>query len=559
MPKRIAVAASKTCFNPTNKNAVSVREGVMNNGVTAIAQEGRGEHLFLSFLGFLLVSLAVYSVFIPLLSWKAFSEDDSHIMRVAIDYGWLEHFFIPDVYRQLSAANYTPLSLTVYKFLLMAFGLNPIAYLVFSIFAISIVSALAGLLTEELTKSRLAAWLAMLLIFSNLSMLTLLSRFYTIHYVVGAIFALLALVLVVRGRVLLPCVLIFLALLSKEVYVALPMLIGVYAIYQRNYRLAIGAVVALLSYLTLRTYMLGFSVNVGASDSYFSGFWGIPSSIWLQFILWYAKSRYLILGGVLLASILAPARMLLLLPVALVFALPSLAVSHGIVQPQLHGDRLFLAFDVALVITAVFAIQQSGFLARYVKAVYLLPCAVVLLIIQWANQGAFRESLVMTVDYRITRYLVDNLDALQAKTVFVPLGFIQGDLMRVNTALDGAGFSLTQNCLAALDSPPDSLLVFDSQGSLATREVLQAGCVAAYPEIDIDIAPRFSDGILEWRLRASDGFAAGILFVDRALAVPVSEFARQLVMPSPGERYQVFAVKDEQWWFSDIAQMEIVH
>lgn len=527
-------------------------------GETKIQGVG-SKHLFVSFLTFLLVSLAVYSVFIPLLSWKAFSEDDSHIMRVAIDYGWLEHYFVPNVYRQLSAANYTPLSLTVYKFLLMTFGINPFAYLVFSVFSVSVVSALVGLLTEGLAKSKVAAWLAMLLVFSNLSMLTLLSRFYTIHYVVGGIFALLALVLVVRGKILFPSILIFFALISKEVYVALPLIIGVYAVYHRNFRLGIGAVLAMISYLALRTYILGLSINVGASDSYFSGFWGIPSESWLHFIAWYAKSRYLILGAAFTALLLSPSRMLLLFLVAIVFALPSLAVSHGILQPEMHADRLFFAFDVAWVIAIVVAIQQSGYLARFVKTVYLIPLLVLILVVQATNQSAFREDIVSSVDYKITRYLIDNLSSLQSMTIYVPLGYTQGDLMRVSAAIDGPSFTLTQNCLLALKSPDNSLLVFDSQGNLSSKEPLQAGCVEANPEVSIDIAPRFSDGILEWRLQASDEFVAGIMFVDRALAVPASVFARQLVMPSPGERYQVFAVKNEQWWFSDIAEIEIVN
>ena len=528
-----------------------------HRGAVEIEAEGKKRQLA-SFLIFLLASLAVYSVFIPLLSWKAYSEDDSHIMRVAIDYGWLEHYFVPNVYRQLSAANYTPLSLSVYKFVLMLFGMNPFAYLAFSVFSISVVSGLVGLLTQELAKSRVAAWIAMLLVFSNLSMVSLLSRFYTIHYVVGAIFALLAVLLVVRGKILLPSILIFFALISKEVYVALPLIIGVYAVYHRNYRLGLGAVLATFAYLALRTYILDFSVNVGASDSYFAGVWGIPAKSWLHFIAWYVKSRYLILGVALVTLLLSPSKMLPLLPVAVVFALPSLAVSHGILQPEMHADRLFFAFDIALVITTVLAIQKSGYLARYVKAVYLIPFLLVLPVVQAINQGNFKESVVPGVDYKITRYLIDNLNSLQSMTIYVPLGFTQGDLMRVNAALDGPSFTLTQNCLLALESPSNSLLVFDSQGNLSGKEALQAGCVEATPEVNIDIAPRFSDGILEWRLQASDDFAVGVMFVDRALAVPVNEFARQLVMPSPGERYQVFAVKNEQWWFSDVAEIEIV-
>ncbi len=530
----------------------------MAKGILLATHQDGERSLGVTFLLFLLVSLILYGALVPLLSWKVFSEDDSHLMRVAIDYGWWEHYFVPDVYRQLSVANYTPMSLTVYRFMLTVFGLNPIAYLLFSVLSISIVSALAGLLTEQFSKNRLTAWLVMLLIFSNLSMLTLLSRFYTIHYTVGGIFALLALVSVVRGRFVLASVLIFFALICKEVYVVLPVLVALYAAYRRHYSLGIGAVTALVVYLALRTFILGPSFDVGASTSYFAGFWSVAPADWFNFAIWYAKSRYLILVGLFAALILSPRRMVFLLPVALIFALPSLAVSHGILQPDLHADRLFLALDVALTITAMFALQQSGYFQRYVKAVHLLPIAALILVVHVTSGNALKERVLPGADYKITRYVLENIDSLESKTLYVPLDFVQGDLMRVSASLGGPQFRLTQNCLAALESTGDALLVFDSLGNLSTREALQAACVATDAQVNVDIAPRFANGILEWRLRTSAEFTAGILFIDRALAVPVSEFARQLVMPKPGERYQVFAVRNEQWWFSDIGVVEIL-
>lgn len=531
----------------------------MTKRMLTTMHQSEGKSLVATFLLFLLASLVLYGTLTPLLSWKVFSEDDSHIMRVAIDYGWLEHYFFPDVYRQLSVANYTPLSLTVYRFMLMAFGLNPIAYLIFSVISISFVSALSGLLTEQFSKSRLTAWLVMLLIFSNLSMLTLLSRFYTIHYIAGGIFALLALIFVVRGKFVLPSVLMFFALISKEVYVVLPVLVALYAAYHRHYSLGIGAVAALVGYLALRTFILGPSFDVGASNSYFAGFWSVAPADWFNFAIWYAKSRYLILVGVFAALIMSPKRMIFFLPLALIFALPSLSVAHGILQPEMHADRLFLALDVALTITAMLALQQSGYLQRYVKPVYLIPLTALILVVHVTSGSAHKERIVSGADYKITRYILDNADSLKSKTIYVPLDFVQGDLMRVNASLGGPAFMLTQNCLAALELTREALLVFDSQGNLSTREALQTACVATDAQVSVDIPPRFANGILEWRLRSNAGFTVGVLFVDRALAVPVSEFARQLVMPAPGERYQVFAVRNTQWWFSDIGVVEILN
>ena len=512
---------------------------------------------------FLLASLLMYAVLFPLLSWTVFSEDDSHLMRVAIDYSWWQHFFVPEIYRELSAANYTPIPLLVYKTLVSWFGFSTNAFLLFMLIAMSLVSALAATLIEQITKNRMAAWTVVLLIFSSMSMHTLITRFYTMHYIIGAIFALAALVVIFRRDIKycsawLPALLLFMALVSKEVYLVLPPAVVLYALYQRNFRLAAGAATALLVYLVLRTYMLGMSVDIGGESSYFAGFWGISGAAWASFIAWYIKTRIFILAAVVIALFINFRRTAMLLPLALIFAAPGLAVSHGIVEHTLHGDRIFFAFDCALALVAVISIYQSAIFQRYVQPLPLLGFLVLILILHVFNNATYRAQTEQMADFRITQFLLDNLADLEGATLFAPMNFIQGDLMRVNDALDEPRFFITQNCIAALGAAEGQLFMFNGNGDPITRADLEANCRPASIDPVVDIAPRYNHGLLQWQVQFPEGYNGGVLFVDRAFAVPIPAFSQQLVKPAPGERYQLFANNGVNWWFSDIETMEIL-
>jgi hypothetical protein len=515
------------------------------------------------FILFLLASLLMYAALFPLLSWTVFSEDDSHLMRVAIDYAWWQHFFMPEIYRELSAANYTPIPLVVYKTLVSWFGFSTNAFLIFMLAAISLVSALAATLTELMTRNRMASWAVMLLIFSSMSMHTLITRFYTMHYLIGGIFALAALVVIFRRDIKdcspwLPSLLLLLALVSKEVYLVLPPLVMLFALYRRNFRLLVGAAIALVVYLFLRTWMLGMSVDIGGESSYFAGFWGISGTAWASFIAWYIKTRIFILAAVVLALVMNFWRTLLLLPLALIFAAPGLAVSHGIVEHTLHGDRIFFAFDCALALVAIISLAQTTFFQRIARPVPLLGMLVLFMLVHVYNNASYRAQLEQSTDFRITRFLLDNLADLEGATLFVPMNFIQGDLMRVNDALGQPRIFITQNCIAALGAADGELFMFDGSGNPITRTDLEANCIPASVDPVVDIAPRYNNGLLQWQLQFPEGYNGGVLFVDRAFAVPIPAFSQQLVKPAPGERYQLFANNGVNWWFSEVEPMQIL-
>lgn len=515
---------------------------------------------------FLLISLVAYAALLPFLSWVVFSEDDSHLMRVAVDYSWWQHYLVPEIYQQLSAANYTPVAMTFYKLLTHMFEFSPQAFLAFMMLLLALLTALAGRVVEQITHSRQTALLAMLLIFSNMSVMTLLVRFYTMHYILGGIFALIAVLLVLQNKrqlssASLVAAMLLLALLSKEVYLMLPPLMMLLALYRRDFMLLMAAAAALVIYLVMRTYILGMSVDVGAESSYFAGAWSASSEAWSLFIAWYGKTRSIILLAVLAALILNPRRTLTLLPVAVAFVLPSLMVVHGITEFNLHGDRLFFVFDSALAMIAAIAIMESSRLPSVLrqKPGQIASAVVLALVIgiHIVNSNTHQAQLAERVDYKITSYLLANKDSLPGKTIFVPLEFIQGDLMRVNTILGNAPYEITQNCQRALSVDDAQLVMFDGAGNPLTRETLSNNCAPLQTSINVITAPRYNNGILEWELQMAEGFSGGVLFVDRAFAVPIPVFARQLVRPRPGERYQLFARRDNGWWFSGVETMQI--
>lgn len=90
------------------------------------------------------------------------------------------------------------------------------------------------------------------------------------------------------------------------------------------------------------------------------------------------------------------------------------------------------------------------------------------------------------------------------------------------------------------------------------REELQAQCQSATGlTVDVATAPQYDSGLLRWQLSAASDVQTGVLFVDRAFAVPLPAFNSQLVKPAPDERYQLFARQGNQWWFSEPRLIDI--
>ncbi|MDH7944409.1 hypothetical protein QGM61_11305 [Pseudohongiella sp. SYSU M77423] len=528
------------------------------------------------FLVYWAVSLLACLVFLPFLSWVVFSGDDSHLMRVALDYGGLQPYLQPEVYRELSVANYTPIPMTIYRWVSLLFPMRPLFFLAFMVACMSLVIALAATLASRLTHNveaqsdghnTQAGWLTILLMTSLLSLPTLLSRFYTMHYLIGGIFALLALLVLIRKPAseksdylswLAVCGLLFLALLSKEVYLMLLPVILLLAWQRKQWVLAGGALMVTLIYWLWRGHMLGMQLDVGGEGSYFAGFWNIGAGAWLEFIGFYLSSRWLILLALLIAFISDARLSLKLVALALLFGLPGLAVTHGIAEYQLHSDRIFFAMDVALGIVAAVVICRDHRARNLFKLEYAAAAFVFVFFIQVLAVRDYRQEVVTQTDYKITRYLLDRFAAVADQTALVPMNYIQGDLMRVSERLGLNWVSLTQNCLDAQQVPGDQLLIFNDAGELMSRDELQAQCqLASGLTVNAEIAPQYDSGLLSWQLSAAPDVQTGVLFVDRAFAVPLPAFNSQLVKPAPDERYQLFARQGNQWWFSEPRLIEI--
>jgi hypothetical protein len=512
---------------------------------------------------FLLVALAIYILLFPALLWTTFSEDDAHILRVAIQYDWLQPFYSPEVYTQLSATNFTPVVLTIYRFLLLLCSLNSDAFLLFMLLFMAVFTALAGYLIWQLTYSKPLSWLLMLLLFANFTLHTFLTRFYTAHYLLGGVFALLSVILVCRQRSsraepLLVGIFLFLAMLSKEVYLVLPLILTLISLKNNNYKNIISLIVVSVAYAVMRIYILGDRSNGNdGAVGIISALLAISGTSWLSFFLWYAKSHIFVFLALLLALIVSFKKTLALLVFALLFALPTLAAPHGFLIPELHGDRIFFALDSALAIVAVVAMRDFPQLKRFNNRMILVALLVVVYSVHLMNSLSLKEQLQQTADYNITKFMLDESHTLAGKTLFVPLAFTQGDIVNVQAMLGGESYEVTHNCALALQATEANLIAFNGSGGRIDRELLEQSCEPGFPDVQILIPPHVDDGFIKWELAFSDGYQGGVLLVDRGLAVPAPSFSVLLANPKPGERYQLFANRGNQWWFSSVMPIEV--
>ncbi|MFK7864335.1 MAG: hypothetical protein AB8B95_08950 [Pseudohongiellaceae bacterium] len=515
-------------------------------------------------LFFLVCGLACFGL-LSLVSWITFSEDDAHVMRVALESGWLSPYYDGQTYKQLSAANFTPVVLTLFRLILNLFPFSEFSFLFICLGLMAVAISLSGLLVLKISQSTAAAWLAMLLVFSNFAVATMASRFYTLHYTAGGILALLSLLLCLTPnftprRCLAILMTASFAILAKEVYVVIPPLIFLGAWHYKSAGLAVAAAGTFVIYFTLRILVLGLPSG-GGESSYLQSILLADSFSWAgNFFTWYFKSKWLIVVVAILALFCAPQKMIRLLPVPLLFLLPTFLASHAYLNPQLHGDRVFFAFDSALAIVAAVALAPLlkaltlSVVKAYVAAFTLLAAV---FFSHSMSAREYRRAELGTTDYKVTKYLTDSGEKVVDQVYYVPLGFEQGQLAIVRRLLGLGTYLVTQNCILALEQPADLLTVFDQAGNISSRSALEAGCMTVESPVTPLLLPRAVKGLVEWDLQVDSGFIGGVIFVDRAIAVPAPRFSTVMVSPPTGEPYQLFAFKGSQWWFSEIMQMEI--
>lgn len=494
----------------------------------------------------------------PLLSWSSFSSDDTHIMQLALSYGWLDPYFKPEVYQQLSIVHYTPVVLNIYRIILELFGLSANAFIGVQLLSIATFSALSGFLCWRETQRLSAAFLAIILIFSSTSLLPMLSRFYTIHYILGGIFSLLALLLIQqndRFSVLKLAALFsttLLALLCKEVYLMLIPLLWVLLWRCRSFTAITVVTLSLGCYLGLRIYILGLSSEGRSGQGFLADLLSVDITTWVHFVKWYLSTKWLIVIAAVLAMIVAPRKQSVYLLTVTAFALPALAAPHAFRAPELHGDRLFFIFDCGLVIASVMAFYTK-LIPKNLASRIIIVIFIIVIPLQRSAVTTFAEHEVTKPSYLITQTILYDL-AKVPTTVLTPLFYEQGELMNIFRLLGKPWLTITQNCYEALTLDTDErvLIIFNDTGKQIANETLIQSCKLNGVPAVVNMSPGFRNGLLQWDINVPIGYNGGILAIDRGLAIPEAKFRQRLARPRLGEHYQLFTNKENQWWFSDI-------
>jgi hypothetical protein len=516
---------------------------------------------------FLAASIVLFFSHIDLLTWSTFSGDDTHVSQLALSYHWLEPYYKPEVYQQLSIVHFTPVVLSIYQAILNTFGLDNMAFVIVQLSAMSLIATMSAYLCQQVTQRLSAGFFCLVLIFSNLSILTMLSRFYTVHYLLGAILSLLIVIFVLHARsnnylhrtvFWLPlCLLVFLALLTKEVYLMLVPLLWVLFYKLRAPKAALVTTLALIMYIALRFYILGISSDGRDGQSFLSGLIALTLDTWLSFIYWYITTKWLICTIAVVAIFRAPQKMLSYLLLAGLFAGPSLAAPHAFQAPQLHGDRLFFMFDIALAIGGILALYSRPISTRIATIIALLALFI-LVPLQRNSLHAFASTQTDSTAAIINKVLANGLG--KTKTlVFTPLNYYQGEYMNIHRLLGNPWLEIVQNCQRALqlsapltDNSQRPLLAFDETGKTISREALVNRCQSSQSFATVLTPPTFSKGLLYWSFSVPPGHVGGVLLIDRGIAVGIGEFKQRLVRPKPKERYQLYTRRGNAWWFSDI-------
>jgi len=510
------------------------------------------------FIVFYITCLCLFASQYALLSWSSFSDDDTHIMQLALSYDWLEPYLKPEVYQQLSIVHFTPVVLSIYRAVLELFGLNTNAFVVVQLLLIATFSALSGFLCWRVTQRFSAGFLAIVLIFSNASLLPMLSRFYTIHYISGGIFALLALLLIQQDSrySTLKLAALFsttlLALLCKEVYLMLVPLLWILLWRCRSLSAVAVVTISLGCYLGLRVYILGLSSEGRYGQSFLADLLSIDIMTWGNFVQWYLSTKWLIVIAAVLGMVVAPRKQSVYLLAAAAFALPALAAPHAIRVPEMHGDRVFFIFDCGMVIASVMALYTKAVTKKLAVSI-IAAIFIIIIPLQRSTIKTFAEHEIANPAYQITYAILYDLIKTPS-TVLTPLFYTQGELMNIYRLLGNPWLEITQNCHQALaqNSGERALIVFNNTGRQIASETLNQTCELNGLPAGVNISPEFRKGVIQWDITVPIGYNGGVLLIDRGFAIPMTKFRQRLARPKPGERYQLFTNKDSQWWFSDI-------
>lgn len=529
------------------------------------------------------VSLGVTWLAFTFVGPAVFSDDDGHILQLAVDAPWAASYWAPEIYQQLSVVHFTPVAITVYRLMLAVFGLNPTAFVLLQLGLLGLCAALAATWCHRQTRQASAGWVMLALVFGASSFWPLVARFYTVHYLLGAVFSLCLLLLLqqspafpnaaprrTQNGALVSWAVAGLALaaaLSKEIYLLLIPALVLRSLWQRQWGRSAALCVAGLVYAALRLSALGFSLE-GRQGQGFVGDWlSIDGPSWLNFVSWYAQTHALLLCLLLVALWRSPLHLLRHSGLAVLLVLPVLAAPHAIRDPLSHADRLFFAFDLALMGAVVLALHSKPW-PRAWRWVGWLGGLGVWAGALWTGYAALAATAHKTAadpQQGITRQIL-TAPSGQNITILTDVAYLQGGLMRVWHAQGRPDLKVTQNCQVALAAQQQgqTLWVFDAQGQRQDPAQLPQRCLA-WPSQTSDQPPplvalkppAFANGVLSWDLKAPNPWQVGVEFPDRAMSFAAPYLHQRLVRPRPQEPYRLFVHHQGQWWFSELRHMSL--
>lgn len=534
----------------------------MNDPSCSLSLKPSSGAIRMKFLPASAVTLLLLLCYWLLIRSPHFEGDDAYIIYLTSTLEWYRFLYLPAIYQQLSAAHLTPLTVPFYSLIQAISPFSPDAFLstMTVLLGLWILTCSAFLRSHfKLSERYVALFVVMLLSIESTG--TILSRFFTAHYLLGGIFgtaSLLALSYYSRIQhpvtYLIAVALMLLALLSKEILIAILPISLILFISDRRLagKILATGIFAGLAYLAYRGYMLGGLMGGRVAENGLSQGLATIFETFPGFLEWYASSRALLLLALACAIFLSPQTTLVGFMIAAMLAAPALAAPHGFSSPELHGDRLFIASDFALAATVTISLARWRFLEHLHGHPVASTTAGIIVIASLAT-SLYQTHLYDTrvrdsFDYRITRTILEHQPV--PSTICLPENYGLGSLIVALKKHDPRLHEVTANCLEALQWKDANNLLFDSDGQPITREELAHRCFSLDPPPTLDGEVVFDKGVLHWNILGADQLAVGIYFPGHALFMNARQFKEKLVRPAAGEKYKLYAREGMRWWFS---------
>lgn len=495
--------------------------------------------------------------------WIIFSEDDAHIIQLVFGQNWLSPYLESDEYQKLSVVHYTPVLLTAYKALVAVAGISSEAFLLVQALILAGIMVLAARLSAHYSGHALATVLVCLLFLSDMNLISVAYRFYTLHYLLGALASLTCFILLCsphQNAGFWKAVLLFIAtlfaLLCKEIYFMLPPLLLFICARDKRIYSALAVLLASITYLILRVQVLGISDEGRTGNSMLTDLLSLSGQQWQAFAIWYLQHNAIIALTALLAFFYASFRQKLLFIAAGLFLAPALGAPHAISAPEQHADRVLLAFHLGLIVAS--SIVLAPLLTNRLKLL-LSSTALILIIVpgQAFSIQNFRLQQESLPAYPVNAF-IQSYSGSSPVTLLTSLSYQEGQWMTVFRLMGTPWLQITQNCLEAFEQQNKgrTLMIFNDDGTEVTDHSRYI-CQRSEFRPDIIHDPGYRDGVLSWEMIPhSPGAITGIMFIRRGLSVPMPVFREKLIRPDPDEPYQVFSMKDGHWWVSPVRTLQ---